>query len=63
MYLMVILLGFALIGVGTVMWFETHIVEKWQEGMSTDTFYDAEGNVQYQQFNESFFKKYKIVKK
>ena len=45
------------------MWLETHVVEKWKEGMSTVIFYDAEGNKQYQHFDESFFREYKITKK
>ena len=63
MYITIILLGFLLIGIGVSMWLETHVVEKWKEGMSTVIFYDAEGNKQYQHFDESFFREYKITKK
>lgn len=63
MYIVVIIVGFLLIGAGVTMWLEDHVVEKWQQGMSTTAFYDADGNMYYKHFDESFYKEYKIVKK
>lgn len=60
--IIIIVCGFALVGVGVALWLDSHIIEKHTTSTKTLTLNQRGDPIGYN-FGESFFERYEIVEK
>ena len=63
MYIIIVVVcGFALIGVGVALWLDSHVIEKHTTSIKTITLNQHGDPIGYN-FGEAFFERYEIVEK